>query len=84
MEKLYSQLLNLFFAIFSLVSHFRGQIRREALRKLVFFSCRALQNLSDQGSSLLGIGFIVLVSLYASFFFQAMDRFHTVKVWHVQ
>lgn len=34
-----------------------GQIRGQAFSNLIFFSCRALQNLSDQGTYVLGSEF---------------------------
>lgn len=41
-----------------------GQIRREAFSNLTFFSCGALQNLSDQGTYVLGSELILLLNLY--------------------
>lgn len=52
----------LFFFFISL--SLTGQIRREAFSKLIFFSCRALQNLSDQGTYVAGNELILLLNLY--------------------
>lgn len=45
-----------------------GQIRRQTFSNLIFFFCRALQNLSDQGTYVLGSQLILLLNLYKSFF----------------
>lgn len=66
MEKLYSELLNLFFSFFfSLVSQ-RADQKTQHLATL--FSCRALQNLSDQGTYVLGSELILLLNPYQLFF----------------
>lgn len=67
MEKLCSELLNLFFSVFFFfISFSEGGSKDRHL--VALFSCRALQNLSDQGTYVLGSELILLLNPYKLFF----------------